>query len=163
MEDWHYFLVLVLLVVVLWILNMKWKMDRIRDPVLDGVVEEETPNLDLSCFKRSSDQDLFADTEVTNFDVSDSNGFSNVWNSNRGVGSGDAPQLSENPVESVEFKRQMQTLIKHMLNIGYERKIVNDFVHHIRDNHLNPSLILMQMKNDPDAPPPNIDAEIQTG
>lgn len=161
MEDWHYIIVLVLLVVVIWILNMKWKLDRIRDPTLDGKVEHEAPNIDLNWLKH--EQDSFADTEVSNFDVSDTNGFSNIWNSNRGVGSGDAPQLTENPVESPEFKRQMQTLIKHMAAVGYSKKIINDFVHHVKDNHLNPALILMQMKNDPNAPPPNVEDEIQTG
>lgn len=162
MEDLHYILVLVLLVIVLWILNMKWKMDRIRDPALDGKVENEIPNIDLNWLKPESEKDLFADSEVSNFDVSDTNGFNNIWNGNRGVGSGDVPQLTEHPVESPEFKRQMQSLIKHMLASGYRKKIVNDFVHHVKENQLNPALILMQMRNDPNAPPPNVEDEIQT-
>jgi hypothetical protein len=162
MENWHYILVLVLLVVVLWILNMKWKLDRIRDPALDGKIVHEAPNLDLNWLKPTYDSTDFADTEVSNFDISDSNGFNNIWNGNRGVGSGDAPQLSEVSVESPEFKRQMKSLIEHMGNIGYRKKIINDFINHIKDNHLSPQLILMQMKNDPDAPPPNISEDPMT-
>jgi len=162
MEDWHYFAVIVLLVIIVWMINMKWKMDRIRDPALEGKIEYEAPNLDLDWLKSSYDNN-FADSEVSNFDVSDDNGFKNVWNGNRGVGSGDAPQLTDVSVESPEFKRQMRSLIEHMGNIGYKKKIINDYILHIKDNHLSPSLILMKMKNDPNAPPPNIDGEIQTG
>jgi hypothetical protein len=155
MEDWHYIVVLVLFVLVIWILNIKWKRDRITDPALDGKIEHEAPNLDLS-WLRSSSNDSFADTQISNFDINDTNGFNNIWNSNRGVGSGEAPQLTEVSVESPEYKRQMQTLIKHMAAVGYKKKIVNDYVTHIKENHLSPQLILMQMKNDPNAPPPNL-------
>lgn len=152
MEDWHYFAVLILFILVIWILNLKWKRDRIMDPRLDGQVVKEAPNLDLSWMSRS---DQFADLGVSTYDIHDTNGLNNVWNTS-GVGSGEAPQLTETAPDSPEFKRSMQSLIKYMASVGYKKSIVNHYVTHIKENHLNPQLILMKMKNDPNAPPPNI-------
>lgn len=152
MEDWHYFAVLILFILVIWILNIKWKRDRIIDPKFDGQVIQEAPNIDLSWMSKS---DNFADSGIATYDIHDPNGLNNVWNTS-GVGSGEAPQLTEIAVDSPEFKRAMQALIKHMASAGYKKSIVNHYVTHIKENHLSPQLILMQMKNDPNAPPPNI-------
>lgn len=149
----EYIAVVVLLVLVVWLLIL-----RKKTPVnLDGEVEKELPALTLPMRGNAVD---YADTEVAGFNP---DGADQRWNNNYGVGSGDAPQLSETEIDTPEYKRQMRSLIDYLLRAGYKKKIVNDYVHHIKDKFLSPQLILMQLKNDVNAPPPNISEDPLTG
>jgi hypothetical protein len=73
------------------------------------------------------------------------------------------PQLSETEVDSDEYRKQMKSLIDYMLGVGYKKKIVNDYVLLIKEKHLNPSLILLQMKNEPNTISPNNSEDPLTG
>lgn len=148
--EYMYVLITVLLVLVVWVLMIKNK----KTVNLDGIIEKELPSLTLP----SSGSNMnFADSSVSGFDPD-----TQSWN-NQGNQSDEAPQLSENEIDTPEYKRQMKSLIGHLMRAGYKPKIVNDYVNHIKDKFLSPQLILMQLKNDHNAIPPNISNEIPTG
>jgi len=154
--EYEYILVVVLLILVLWLIMAK-KRKAVN---LDGEVEYETPILTVPTRPSSNSVD-YADNTVGSFDpdgIAD-----HRWNSNTGVGSGDAPQLSETQIDTPEYNKQMKALIEHLLKAGHKRKVVNDYIHHIKDKFLSPQLILMQLKNDYNAPPPNISEDPLTG
>ncbi len=145
-----YILITVLLVLVVWVLMIKGK----KSINLDGVIEHEIPILTLP----SSESNMnFADSSVSGFDPE-----TQSWN-NQGCNSDEAPQLSETEIDTPEYKRQMKSLIEYLMRAGYKTKIINDYVNHIKDKFLSPQLILMQLKNDHNAQPPNISSETQTG
>ena len=50
-----------------------------------------------------------------------------------------------------------------MTGSKFSKKIINDYVTHIKDKHLSPQLILMQLKNDYNAPPVNTSEDPLTG
>jgi hypothetical protein len=145
-----YIISLILVLIVLFLLRTK------SNPINeDGKIEYQLPPLTLPNDNVSDDQ--FADG-LSAFDSSDtfsSNYISSDSNSN-------AP-LNENAIESVEYKRQMKSLIDYLLGVGYKKKIVNDYVLQIKDRHINPQLILLQFKNNPMAPQPSVSEEMPTG
>lgn len=145
----EYFIAFIIVLVLLLVFIRAGSNARKNSRKLDGLVDQDIPNLSLPT--ETYDQEFTESTTAT-FDANDSTGLS----MSDGVGGGDAPQLTENDVESPEYRRQMKTLIEHMMRIGYKKKIVNDYVNHIKDKHLSPQLILMQLKNDAHAPPPNV-------
>jgi hypothetical protein len=131
--------VVVFLILLLIFLTYKNKKEDIP------VIEPETPMLKLP--KTSYDIE-FAEDQVDDFL---SGNFAN-----NSIAGGEAPQLTENAVDSPEYVRQMKTLISYMRKIGYKDKIINDYINHIKDKHLSPQLILVQLRNDANAPPVNI-------
>lgn len=141
----YYFAIIILLIILIIYINLKdWSSANHSN-------NEETilPSIDIPGYTYDS---TFAEETVRSFDANDLTGIDTVV----GVGGGEAPQLTENAVESPEYKRQMRSLIEYLLRIGYRKKIVNDYINHIKDKHLSPQLILTQLKNDAHAPPANI-------
>ena len=147
MED--YVIAIIVFLVLLLIFNVVTNRKNKDD---DCMIDKEPPKLYVP--KKSCTE--FAETTVSNFDSSDTTGITSAIGGFVGVGGGDVPQLSETDTESPEYKRQMKTLIDYMISIGHKKKVVNDYVHYIKDMNFSPQLILMQLKNDPHAPPVNI-------
>jgi hypothetical protein len=145
----YYIVAIIIFLVLLIIFNV---VTSSRDKDDDCAIFKDPPKL----FVPKKRCDEFAENTVNNFDSSDTTGIASAIGGFVGVGGGDVPQLSETDTESPEYKRQMKTLIDYMISIGHKKKVVNDYVHYIRDMNFSPQLILMQLKNDPHAPPVNI-------
>lgn len=154
MNEYIFALIIVLALIIVFI-NIRSRSKQ-NEEGLDGRLEPELiqnmQTLSILNLPTTKYDSVFAEDTVTNFDALDTTGLDTVV----GVAGGDAPQLSDVSVESPEYKRQMKSLIDHMLKIGHKRKIINDYINHIKDKNLSPQLILMQLKNDPHAPPANI-------
>lgn len=151
--EYEYIMVVVILILIVWFINVKRKSDTSNT---SGVVELEPPLLELP--RGYSSRDEFADSDGSGFDPNDTN---SRWNS-AGLGSG-APQLSETEIDTPEYKKQMAALIAYMLKAGHKKKIVNDYVNHIKEKFISPQLILMQFKNNVNAELSSVSEEMPTG
>lgn len=152
----EYYIAVIILLIILLFINLNLYKSNASDDMpgdisgnMSGDMSSDLPALVLP--SHSYDQE-FAETSVSNFDACDTIGLS----MRDGVGGGEAPQLTENAVESPEYRRQMKSLIDHLLRVGYKKNVVNSYINLIKDKHLSPQLILMQLKNDAHAPPPNV-------